>query len=397
MLRLRRCEIAPYLMVGAMLIMWAVLSQIIGKSFLGPTGYNTYTLQALAWRNGQTMLPHDYPVLELAVYQGNYYVSFPPLPSVILLPLTFLFGESTPDHALVKLYALIACLPLYFALRRRGYSQLSAALTAFLGCFGSSLLPLTLDGAVWYHAQMLAFTLTVLAICCLTLDRMTAALLFYALSVACRPFHALYAVPLFYVYLSIHQRQGIRLLDAIEGLLPGVALGLVVAAALGLYNYVRFGDFFEFGHNHLPEFSFQGGIQFSLSHIPRNARTFLLGLPFTVVNGAPEWNVFGYSIFLACPMLLLQAIWFVTDLVKRRVTREHAVVFACAVVHLFSLLTHRTFGGFQLGARYAVDVMPYAFFYLLLKKEKTRLCVWEGVLLGIVFILTMCGAVSVHV
>ncbi len=397
MMRYRRREIAPYLMIGAMLVMWAILARATEKSLFGATYFNTYTLQAMAWRDGQTMLPHDYPALELAIYQGNYYVSFPPLPSVVLLPLTFLFGYDTPDNALVKLYALAASLPLYCALRRKGYAQRSAALIAFLGCFGSSLLPLTLDGAVWYHAQVLAFTLTVASICCLTLDRMTASLFLYALSVACRPFNALYGIPIFLIYISINARQGVKFGDTVESLSPGVALGLLVAAALGLYNYVRFGDFVEFGHNYLPEFSFQGGTQFSLSHIAGNAGTFLLGLPFSIEGGAVKFRMFGYSVFLACPMLLLMTVWFACDLIKKRMTRERVVVFACFVVHLLLLLTHRTFGGFQLGARYAVDVMPYAFLYLLLKTEKTRLSAWEGALLAAVLILTLFGSVAVHV
>ena len=79
---------------------------MIGTNPIGPTPYNTYTRQALAWRQGLLHLPEDVPHLELAIYEGEYYVSFPPLPSVVLLPLTYLFGINTPDALLVKLYAL---------------------------------------------------------------------------------------------------------------------------------------------------------------------------------------------------------------------------------------------------------------------------------------------------
>ena len=65
----------------------------MGRNPIGPSGYCTYTLQALAWRDGQICLSQDYPWLELAIYQGKYFVSFPPVPSVPLYFLTFLFGE----------------------------------------------------------------------------------------------------------------------------------------------------------------------------------------------------------------------------------------------------------------------------------------------------------------
>ena len=106
---LRRIR-TPLLLLAAMAILWAVMHALVGGSFWGPTFYNTYTRQAMAWRQGLTHLPEDVPYLELAVYEGEYYVSFPPLPSVILLPLTFLFGMGTPDNLLVKLYACLSCL-----------------------------------------------------------------------------------------------------------------------------------------------------------------------------------------------------------------------------------------------------------------------------------------------
>jgi hypothetical protein len=172
------------------------------------------------------------------------------------------FGINTPDALLVKLYALGACVLMYYALKRAGYKKRGAAALAFLICFSSSLLPLTLDGAVWYHAQVLAFFLTMAAVCLFTMDFPTPALLCYALSVACRPFNALYGLPLFFTWFSLSRRAGVSWKSASKPLIPGVCLGLLVAFGMGLYNYARFGNPLEFGHNYLPEFSFQGGVQF---------------------------------------------------------------------------------------------------------------------------------------
>ena len=190
MLKSLRRDKTPLYLIGAMVILWAILHALTGGGFWGPTSYNTYTRQAMAWREGLLHLPKDVPHLELAVYEGEYYVSFPPLPSVILWPLTFLFGMDTPDNLMVKLYALFACLMMYCALKRAGYERPFAAIFAFLFCFASSLLPMTLNGAVWYHAQVLAFFLIIASICLLTLDWPTLALFCYALSICCRPFHA---------------------------------------------------------------------------------------------------------------------------------------------------------------------------------------------------------------
>ena len=385
-----------YLMAG-MIALWLLMHGLIGGSFYGPTYYNTYTRQALAWREGLLHLPQDVPALELAVYEGEYYVSFPPLPSVVEWPLTFLFGMQTPDNLLVKLYALGACLLMYQALKRAGYGKAQGGALAFLFCFASSLLPLTLNGAVWYHAQGLAFFLTTAAVCLLTLDRPTLALLCYALSVACRPFNALYAAPLFFTWFSLHRKAEIGWKDASLPLLPGVALGLCVAAGLGVYNAVRFGNPLEFGHNYLPEFSFQGGIQFSMAHVGNHLKTFLWGPPLYQDEGGWQVRRFGYSMLLACPTLTLMLIGAGIDLAKGRMTWEKAVTLCTCLLHAFFLLFHRTFGGFQLGSRYAVDLIPYTFLYLLLTPEKKRVSWPEWAFLAATLAFTVYGVTQVHI
>lgn len=394
---LKQRDLVPCALVLLMTGMWALLHQLLGSDFFGPSLYNTYTRQAMAWRQGMLHLPQDVPYLELAVYQGEYYVSFPPVPSLVLLPLTFLFGMDTPDHLLVKLYALGGCLMIYRALRRAGYKKGNAGAGAFLFCFASSLLPMSFNGSVWYHAQMLGFFLIVGAICFLSQDKPTPALACYALAVGCRPFSALYGIPLFAVWFFLHRRAGYSLRATLRPLLPGIAWGLLVAFELGMYNFVRFGNPLEFGHNYLPEFSTQGGVQFSLAHVANNLKTFLWGAPVEAGAEGLKVKAFGYSIFLACPALTLMLFWFLTDCMKKRLRWEKAVTLLTCLLHLFLLLMHRTFGGYQLGARYAVDLMPYAFLYLLLTPEKKKLHWMELLFLLAVFAFVSWGVAQVHI
>ena len=373
-----------------------MLHFLTGADLFGPTAYPTYTLQAMAWRSGMLHLDHDYPWLELAVFAGEYYVSFPPLPSVVLLPLTFIFGFDTPDNLLIKLYAAGACLILYFALKRREYGSASSAALAFLIVFASSLLPVTMDGAVWYHAQTLAFLLVTAAIACVLSDRVTPGLFFYALSVGCRPFDALYALPLFFVYCCNQRRSSIPYKQIIRNLLPGVGLGLLVACALGAYNFIRFGNPFEFGHNYLPEFSTQGGVQFSLSHLPDNIKTFLFGLPLESGADGVRFARFGYSLLIACPIITLTLIRGVWDLIQKRMTPEKAVTLFTMILLLFLLLLHRTFGGFQLGARYAADAIPCCALYMLLDQPGKRWTVFQITVLVFSLLFTCWGFCQVH-
>src|SRR2546427_65328 len=58
--------------------------------------YNHYALLADAWLHGRLDLGHPPPAYtqnnDFAEFQGRYYVSFPPFPAVILLPLVKIAG-----------------------------------------------------------------------------------------------------------------------------------------------------------------------------------------------------------------------------------------------------------------------------------------------------------------
>ncbi len=373
------------------LIVW----QQTGGTFAGSSTYNSYTLQALAWRRGSLSLGMDYPHLELAVYQGDWYVSFPPVPSVPLYFLTFLFGANTPDALLIKIYALIALFSVYSALIHRKWNGWAAAFTALMITLGGSMLPLISDGAVWYQAQVMAFMLTTASIALMMRGKMTPALFLYALAVGCRPFNVCYG-PLMMGIWYLRQRDSsfgrIR-----RRLGMGIFLGLCVAACYAIYNFARFGEVFEFGHNYLPEFTRSAYGQFSLNHLSENAKRFLFGLPFYKTVSGWEFERFGCSIFLGNPMLLLMVVWYLIDLVCRRTNLSKHLIMLTFAVHLFLLLLHRTGGGYQLGARYAVDLVPYSLLYLCVGRYRKPVRWWEGTLLAAGFVMMIIGCGYVHI
>lgn len=358
-----------------LVVLLLILHGALSLPLLHPSPYNSYTLQAMAWRSGQTHLSQDVSHLELAIKDGLYYVSFPPVPSLPIYLLSFIFADQVPDGLLVKIYILIAYYALCRMLTRRGWREQRAAAISVLLCAASSMLPLLLSGAVWYQAQVMAFMWIALAVDAMFGGRPTIGLLYYALSVGCRPFDALYGPLLIGLYLTVGQPHGLRLQGLwgrAKALVPGILLGLCVAAAYGWYNQVRFGHPLEFGHNYLPEFSFQGGIQFSLRHIPGNIRDYVLALPFEQVGGALSLRRFGFSLFLANPILLMMLVWSVRDGLSRSFSWQKAAVMMTFLLHLLLLLSHRTFGGFQYGARYAVDLIPYAALYLTLDRPEQK-------------------------
>ncbi|HHU03290.1 MAG TPA: hypothetical protein GXZ91_09240 [Christensenellaceae bacterium] len=239
---------------------------------------------------------------------------------------------------------------------------------SFLCCFSSSLLPILQNGAVWYQAQVLGFLLIVWAIERMDFDCPTASLFLYALSVGCRPFNAIYGPLLMILYIK--RKRNFHL--ALHKMLPGILLGLSVAFFYGYYNYIRFGDIFEFGHNYLPEFSFQGGQQFSLEHLSDNIRRFVFGSPIIKGFQGIELEKFGFSLFIANPLFIVILLLFIYNIIKKLITQRNILIIMFCVFHMFMLLLHRTGGGYQYGARYYVDCLPYCYIYLMGKPKASK-------------------------
>ena len=380
---LRRAA-APIAALLVIAYVYAVVHLALGTHPFAHSGYDTYTLQALAWREGRISLGQDYPHLELAVYEGDWYVSFPPVPALVQLPLTLLFGRQTPDGLLVKLYVAGAFLALYDYFRRAKRQQpWSAAAWALFFVFGSNMVSVSLDGGVWYQAQTLNFLLLACAVAAMARMRPTLSCALYALAVGCRPFTALFGPVLLMMYLA-RRRPRARLF-------PGILVGLCIAACYAAYNYARFGNPFEFGHNYLPEFTRAQSGQFSISYVAGNIRTFVFGLPFSLQNGQWTLNRFGFSMFLCNPALWMMFVWLAARARRRRLRPQAALCAALMLAHLFCLLLHKSFGGLQFGARYTLELIPYALGVLHFAPRRAPRA-WEATVFSLAIAFNAVGA-----
>ena len=387
-----RCALA---VLAVCFVIFAAMCILSGTS-PGAYYYPSYLLQAQAWLRGDFALEHNYEYLELAVFHGRYYVSFPPVPAIPMLLWTLIWGDDVPGGLFQKIYAAAACLAVLSALRRRRNVRPGecVAWAIFIG-LGSALLPITLIGAVWYEAQILAFLFSVSAIAAMRRNRPILSCLLYALSVGCRPFSVCLGPVLLMLFLRRNRRRGLQ--ENFFRLAPGLLVGLGVAVCYAAYNYARFGNIFEFGHNYLPEFTRAENGQFSLHYIADNWHTLFFGSPFTRTAGRVAFYPFGFSMFLSCPILICNLAWIIEDIIKRRFTWEKLVILAMGVLNVLLLLIHRTLGGFQFGLRYALELVPLCLAYLLLSPEHSRLTRWEAVIMGFGLAFNFLGGCLIHV
>jgi hypothetical protein len=346
---------------------YAGVCMLLGLGLLEHSPYDSYTLQAMLWRSGHVSMGEDIPYLELAVYEGRYYVSFPPFPTVPMLLLTLAFGENTPSRLVSMLLFIGSYWIGYLLAHRRGLTDGRAA---FFACFlvaGCNMMEFGLFGGVWNVAQTIGFFLTLAALYGADSPRRPGrawGLVSLACAVGCRPFQALY-VPLALWLCWLREREqcgGAR--RALRRLAPLLVAPALIAALYGAYNAIRFGNPLEFGHSYLPEFTRTREGQFSLSYVAGNFFN-ILRLPYFRDGLLLFPSDSGFAFYLANPIFLLAAVVIVWGAVRRRLTGTDGLILVTLAVHFFALLMHKSFGGVQFGTRYLCDLVPVLYYLIL--------------------------------
>lgn len=323
--------------------------------------------------------------------ETKYYVSFPPFPGLVMVPMVAIFGMNTNDVLFNIVLAPLAPALLFLLLRRlraRGDSQRSERddllLTFILGV-GSVYYFCSVRGEIWYTAHIIAVILSVLYVyAALDARHPFWAGLFLVSGFLCRP-ELLFASPLFIWELirvnsepkSEAARDGaeataaggepesdwqallnrLRRLDRRATWKALIAFGIPIAVlglGAGVLNLLRFGRLTEFGHTYLKVIQ-HDQIQryglFNLTYLGRNLACAFALTP-TIVAGPPwirvSWH--GLAMWVTTPVLL----YLLWPRVRGPLHRPLWITVAC--VALPDLL-YQNSGWVQFGYRFSLDYM----------------------------------------
>lgn len=366
---------------------------LAGGTLLTQNVYDSYALQAQNWLHGRIDIENgaSYTWLELAIYQGRYYLSFPPLPSLCSLPFVWLFGSS-PSNLLIALWAMGGFVCVFGCFHAKGYPPHLCAFWGFFFTYATNLAEFSRSGGVWFQAQALHFFLCMGALWALCAGRRNLCLALFALAVGCRPFAAVYLLAAGVYFLWQGKREGARFWQTVRGLCPGILAVLAVAGAMMAYNQARFGNPLEFGHNYLPEFTQSQYGQFHFSYFLPNLLQ-LFRLPSLTPSLAVEFPLFnGFLFFAVNPVFI---VWAVRLFRQRRAENGRlALVFSLGsfLAVLAALCLHKTMGGWQFGARYTVDLLPACLLGLCLVRQPPP-SQWERWLCAFGGMVNVFGAV----
>jgi hypothetical protein len=334
-----------------------VFGAVSGDRLLTPSRDNHYVHLAHGILHGRLFLegapPHRN---DWARHEGKWFVAFPPLPAILMLPGVAARGLECNDRLFTLPFAaagpalLLLLLNLLAARGRiaRGPKE-RRLLTALYGV-GTVHFFCAAQGSVWYTAHMVGgVMLLAFLLCAADAGRPVLAGLFLALAFACRPPMLLCGAFLLFELARLPRREALR-----RAALAALPLALVLAGLMAM-NAARLGDPFEFGHRHLVVIQAarieEWGL-FSLRYLGRNLAALLASVPWLTAE-APYFKVslHGLALWVTTPAFL----WI---LWPARVGRDFAAVAITAALVALPSLFYQNTGWVQFGQRFSLDYAP---------------------------------------
>lgn len=372
------------------LLIYALTAGIsLGRHSLAPH----FVYLAESFLHGRLHLLHvPSPPYDLTSFEGRWYVSFPPLPALLMLPGVALRGLRMSDIAFSVVLGALDVSLFYAVLSRIDdrRTRPRIELCSLLG-LGTPLWYCASLGSVWYTAHVVAVTcLCLYMLEVLGRNRPILAGLFLGLGSLARP-PTILAFPLA-MTLARHENQ-----NRWGGIRFALLLALGMAPALlgqMSYNELRFGSPLEFGYrwmkspDALMERQAMWG-QFSLHFLPENLYTLLIRPP--LISFGPlhvEPDPWGMGLLLTCPALLLTLRSGWHDPLQRGLWLSIALVLAP------SLLYFNT-GSFQFGYRFALDWLPLGILLIALEAGRP-LRWWSRVLIVASVLLHLWGVLWMY-
>jgi len=335
-----------------------------------------FVYQADAFLHGQLALsvPRPPNLNDWVLRDGRWYVSFPPFPALLMMPFVALFGLSFNDVTFTLFFSA-ANLALFYRLLRRiqpdraGWEHVAFAL---IYGFGTLAWSCGIRGEVWYTAETIGVTLTLLYLHAALGARHP---ILAGLAVACA---AITRAPLafsavFFLFEALSPdgpvewgrlRDPARWRAALPKLVPyALAIG-AVAVPMAWMNHARFGSFGEFGHSHLYANRVNEQIrQYGLFHfafLERNLHDAFTRLPEIQLRPFRiGFNGEGMSLFVTTPLFL----YLLAPKQKPRLYRALWLTVALVAIPGFF---YQNSGYFQFGFRFSLDYTPYLILLLAL-------------------------------
>lgn len=355
------------------------------------TPYNYFTRLAQSFLNGKLYLSEN-PVWlnELVPVDNKYYVVYPPMPALMLVPYQLFFENNTSQTSFAIFLGSINVALVYLLLKRLQFSLKTALLVAIFFGFGTNHWYLAIVGSSWFFAHIVALFFLLLALLeTFGKRRLLLVGLFLGASFWSRT-TVIFTLPFFYI-LFWKKFWPINKYNIFNLLLFN--LGVVFFIFLDFtYNFSRFGNFSPLIPYHLiPNLDkdpvFKDGFM-SISFIPRHIEAILLKLP-----------KFEDKFPFLIPSLHSSAIWFTSPALIYIFKAKNSLLVKASWIAILTTLSVIVLwagvGYAQFGYRFAQDFMPFLLILtaLGLGQKPTKLAY---LLVGLSILVNFWGVIMIN-
>jgi len=366
-----------------------VLASFSSFRFLRQSAAPHFVYQAKAWLEGRPDIdPQTLPniedwacVREIAGQKtrctspilptDRWYVSFPPFPSLLMLPFVAINGYQLNDTSfgvILGAWAITLFFTVLRVLSKEGMTERTQTenllLAATLG-FGTLFFYCAIRGEVWFFAEVLGVALTCLYVRnALGARRPLAAGLLFSMAVLTRT--PLLFTGVFFVLEALcpgpNRAEQVRaVLKTPAPFLKKLGLFAVgvfpLAALAAAYNVYRFGSLSEFGHRFFFNNRVNADIDrlglFHWRYLSRNLNAAFGLLPEVSWNPPRlDYDPHGMSLLLTLPLLVF-ILW------PLRQSRLHLPLWATVALCALPGFLYQNTGYAQFGFRFSLDYTPY--------------------------------------
>lgn len=339
---------------------------------------NLYVLQAQAFLQGRWdigLAAHD-----AALFQGRYYVAFPPFPALLLVPFVWAAGVAHTNVVLISVVLTGFSAWVLFRILQNLRTDTDTALWILMGFFMGTAYWMAVKGSfgVWHFAHVVAIAALFLAIN-EALGSGRGWLVGLYLSAAFLSRHmTIYALPFLACALwSTHRKK-----SSLFGLLA--TTGAAVAVYLGI-NWLRFNDPLDVGYSYILQIGFlkerldADGL-FNINYFPFNfVYLFLQGFHVqfegTTLLKPNCLDPFGTSLTFSSPFLFV-AFW-----AKWKKSLLFSAWTSIGLILIHSLFYYSN-GYYQINAqRFTLDFMPLLIVLTALGAQRCNPKIWKPLIL----------------
>lgn len=356
----------------------------------GKTPFDYFTRLSDSFLQGKLYLTENPPWLSelIPAKPDKFFVVYPPMPAILLLPFTFLFGTKFQQQYLAHLLGAGFVVLTMLIARTIKHDRKIVIWIGLLAGFGNIVWFLASVGSSWYLGQVsAAFFLSFALYESLNKKRPVFVGMFLGAAFLSR-IHTIVSFPVF-LYLLKNKNWFKNYFRLGIGAVPFILFNFI-------YNFLRFEVIWDKAYfilpgvlNELDKPWFIKGVT-NIAYIPDNLRAAFWSFPIFLKHPPyiePSWA--GLAIWITTPVFVFA---FFSP-IKKRLTQ----FLWLSIISVFAIVaSHGGTGWAQFGYRFAVDFYPFLFLLTIMGVNKTGLKTIHWILLFVSIIVNLWGVLWIN-